>query len=325
MARKRFSLHKTVTLCLMAFLVQGLAACATPVHRTGQPVVQLQLQSSSEAVGLRRYAGDGARILLVGNPGISPLLFDVPGYGGLAPYLQNQGFDVWVVDWKELPLHQDLAGLTRWLNEVLVHVGQDDEVTVLAHGLGGIPAVLAHTEHVQRYVFLATPGDLGKPLDPIASLAGRVWSRPHSLSDASPRGETPAQTQGRLEALLWNFGTHPVDANKLVQLFSPLGPALLQDLSTAIDRGGWGAAFEDQLAAISVPVTVLVGQTDAVAPPWQSHELYRKASSGTKYYRFFSRALGQQREYGHLSLVLGDDAVREIYPFILRAVTLETP
>ena len=315
----RSALWFTLAIAFLPFTT----ACATSAHRSQSPVMQLELQSTDEAVGLRHYHGAGERVLVVGNPGISPLLFDIPGYGGLAPYLQNAGYDVWVLDWKDLAKKSGLADLSRWAGHAIRHVGRDEGVTVVAHGLGGVAVVMSEAaDHVNRYVFLATPGNLGKPLEPVAALHEHEWTQAHTLSDVRP-ALADHSTGNVLEALLWNFGTLPVDAEKLTRLFTPVGPALLNELAVAVGRGGWGKGFEGNLADIGVPVTVLVGQTDAVAPPWQSYAVYENVGTETRFYRFFSRALGERREYGHLSMIVGDDAVREVYPFILRGVQLE--
>ncbi len=310
------------SLLLLCLLL--LAASCASARRSG-PVNRADVQrGENRGPSLHHYPGEGERVLIVGSPGISWRIFDVPGFGGLAPWLQNRGFDVWVLDWRDLPLTADLDAATDWVAAVMDQLGSERELMVVAHGLGGVNVIRAgRRDEVVRYVFLAVPGDLQYPLDPVMDFARQDWNAPHRLSEARNYKARPAAERRLLDALLFSYGTDPVSPAWLERQLTPVGPALLNDLAEALRRARWDERFEQGLASLTAPVTVLVGQTDAVAPPWQTYETYRKAGSQTRFYRFFSRALGDDREYGHVSLVVGKDAVRDVFPFVEEGLELE--
>jgi pimeloyl-ACP methyl ester carboxylesterase len=302
---------------LLVSLLVG-SACASTLPRADYRIAFQEV----EPVNLRHYPGGGERVLLVGSPGITADVFDIPGYGGLATVLQERGFDVWVLDWADTPLTHDLRELARWTSRVLRHLTEEGTpVSVAAHGLGGVAVILGSTEiQARRYVFLAVPGDLRTPGKPIAALAHVEWDRPWRARHAEtwlgrPSGDTPL-----LDILLWNYGVAPVRTDYLRTRLTPLGPRLLTEISHAVAAGSWGADFEEALAALNVPTTVLVGHLDAVAPPWQTYRTYAGAGSVEKRYRYFSRGMGDRREYGHVSILVGDDARREVFPHIIRGL-----
>jgi pimeloyl-ACP methyl ester carboxylesterase len=304
-------------LLLLGLMLASLAACASPQRKAGDPIFHARVETPAGAGGLRHYEGTGAPVLLLSSPGLSGRVFDVPGYGGLAPYLQHKGFDVWVLDWNPLERDADWNTMVRFTGDTIRTLAEEHPgLSILAHGLGGV-AVIASAPHakVARYVFVAVPGVLKEPLDPVRSFAARSWSGPHSLIEGIAAKTGASASRSLYGDLLWNYGMAPLGAEQAAALFEPVSPAFLKDLAAAIQAGGWGATFDHGLRSITQPVTVYVGQTDGVAPPWQTYATFKNAGSAKKQYRFFSRANGERREYGHLSVLLGQDAAREIYPF----------
>jgi len=58
------------------------------------------------------------------------------------------------------------------------------------------------------------------------------------------------------------------------------------------------------------------GQIDTVVPPWLSFPGVSAISSREKLFHVFGRINGYSREYGHLGLVLGGGALKEVFPVI---------
>lgn len=293
-------------------------ACGAPQRRAAPPVAAAVAVNELQ-LGLRRFAGDGARVLLVGAPGTTVNLFDAPGYGGLAPYLQRRGYDVWVVDWRDAPRSAGLDALAAALRATVAQIAADGKPTRLfGHGLGGVIAILA-APPVDGYVFVAVPATLKHPLDPIAEFAHASIGRESSLDELAA-SFSGTQDRKLLDDLLWSYGAAPLGERARLRMLAPVGTTLMNDLAAAIRQGGWGERFDANLKALRAPAAVFVAQTDAVAPPWQTYETYKRIGAAEKSYRFFSRANGERREYGHLSVLVGDDAVDELFPFYEEAL-----
>ena len=292
-------------------------ACAGPQVRRTAPE-RFRAHAAAAEAGLLHYPAAGPHVLVVGAPGLSPALFDVPGFGGLAPYLQHEGFDVWVIDWRDAPLTAGLAELGALAHGMAAEINADHRgLSLVAHSLGGV-AWLAHdgAPPVDRYVFLAVPGSLRAPLDPVADFAKASWSGPHSLREAATLYEGVKTDRLLLTDLLWSYGAAPLDPARYERLYQPVGEPLLNELTAAIRAEAWPAQVTASLAALRSPVRVFVGQTDGLAPTWQTFETYRRAGSPDKHYRFVGRANGDHREYGHLSLLAGEGAAREVFPLV---------
>lgn len=305
---------KRLALALTLFAV----ACGAPQRRATPPAAAA-VAVNELRLGLRHYAAGGDRVLIVGAPGTTAELFDAPGYGGLAPYLQRRGYDVWLIDWRDAPLIADLDTLAAALRATAAQLAADGKPTRLfAHGLGGVVAVLA-APAVERYVFVAVPATLKHPLDPIAAFAKTVATREASLAELAA-AFSGTQDRKLLDDLLWTYGAAPLGERARLRMLAPVGAALMNDLAAAIRQGGWGERFDTNLRGLTAPAAIFVAQTDAMAPPWQTYETYKRTGATTKFYRFFSRANGERREYGHLSVLVGDDAVTELFPFYEEAL-----
>ncbi len=304
----------------------SLAGCASPVRQASDAVYRSEVKTRAGSGGLRHYAGAGPAVLLLSSPGISGRIFDVPHYGGLAPYLQHKGFDVWVLDWQPLQRNANWEQAIRYVGDSLRYMsGQHPDLMVLAHGLGGV-AVIASAPHlrVKRYVFLAVPGNLKSPLQPIKDFAAEKWSAPHGLADGIDLESKTGSRRNLYADLLWNYGIAPLKPAHIEPLFEPVGSAMLQDVANAIRRETWGTSFQQGLKHITQPSSVFVGQTDGIAPPWQTFATFQGIASEKKQYRFFSRANGESREYGHLSVLVGRDAANEIYPFLVDGLAFKS-
>ncbi len=311
-------------LALIPLFVFLVACAGAPVRDATTGPLRASLHAEESAVGLVRYPAAGDPVLLVGPPGVSAGIFDVPGFGGLAPWLQGEGYDVTVLDWNSLPQEATLAELAPWVERAARHLGREGKpVSVVTFSLGGIPVLHADlAERVARFVFVAVPVELGTPMEPVRAFADKTWSRAHHPREAAAyiRVKTDRPLLGDL---LWNYGVEPVDPRWLEAQLEPVGPRMLTEIGTALRAGNWGEKLRRRVAGIDVPLTVLTGAADALVPPWQAHPLYRKAGTRTKIYHSFTRLYGDRKEYGHGGLLLGDGAARDVFPRILDGLRLE--
>lgn len=76
--------------------------------------------------------------------------------------------------------------------------------------------------------------------------------------------------------------------------------------------------YRAELSRITVPTLFLAGPRDVLAPPDAVKETFEAVGSTDKQFQICSRAQGLRVNYGHFDLVLGRQAVAEIFPRIIR-------
>ncbi len=72
---------------------------------------------------------------------------------------------------------------------------------------------------------------------------------------------------------------------------------------------------------MNVPILLIAGQVDNLAPPEVVRFAYNKVSSTDKTYRMFGRVNGYKANYGHNDLMLGKHAREEVFPLISQWLT----
>lgn len=75
-------------------------------------------------------------------------------------------------------------------------------------------------------------------------------------------------------------------------------------------------SYRDHLHHIDVPILFIAGSADHLGVTEAVLYAYEHVSSSHKTFREFSRANGDSADYGHIDLVLGVNAPREVFPFI---------
>jgi pimeloyl-ACP methyl ester carboxylesterase len=71
------------------------------------------------------------------------------------------------------------------------------------------------------------------------------------------------------------------------------------------------------LAGVTAPVLFVAGNKDLLAPPPSVKDAHDAVQSADKRFVIASRGSGFQANYGHLDLVLGREAPREIFPLVV--------
>jgi poly(3-hydroxyalkanoate) synthetase len=76
--------------------------------------------------------------------------------------------------------------------------------------------------------------------------------------------------------------------------------------------------YRKNLAKIRVPMLLIGGEEDKLAPPESIRVVYRNVSSTDRTLRIFGRRSKDSAAYGHFDLILGKKAKREVFPVIAR-------
>ncbi|MFT5584769.1 MAG: pimeloyl-ACP methyl ester carboxylesterase [Cognaticolwellia sp.] len=258
--------------------------------------------------------------------GLDPWLLDLRGRGRdrgdpSAGWLQGNAGDL--DDYAALDLPAAIAEIQR-------QTGAED-VGYIGHSMGGMVGAiyLATTPEPPLYAFVA----LGSPvafdrLDPLNRAA-------MAAARHSPLPWVDSELGGQLRAQIGGSPLTPVDAFVDKHLFNDIAPeqrpTLYAELSSPMTRGemrhlgqlaesgGLGSADGTQdhlapLADVRLPAQVWAGAADLVAPPWQVQPMADHLGQAS--YVLAGTESGFAVDYGHLDLILGDNAANEVYPML---------
>lgn len=75
-------------------------------------------------------------------------------------------------------------------------------------------------------------------------------------------------------------------------------------------------SYRDNLRKIKAPFLICAGSVDGMTPYPDVHFAFREISSKDKKFQVFGRDHGCRTEYGHVDLILGKNAPREVFPAI---------
>lgn len=293
----------------------------------------------------RSGASDETRapVLLIHGYGQNRYVWHLPARS-FSNYLARAGFDVFNLDLRghgrsrhlgaRLPAHvtefvrEDVPAAV----EEIQRLSGNRPVYVIGHSLGGL---IAYAAAPRLNGALAGVTTLGSPYQftrgsPTLAILG--WIMLH-LDRRMPLGHGALELKGLGEAMrsLRTFIESPVFPLP-IRGFAPrsMEPQVLaQHMSLAMDRGSitvlrnmflraaeWrssgdrlgGLADAEAFEAADIPMLVIAGTRDDLAPPSSVEPAFLRSRSTDKTYRAFPR--------GHIDLVMGTDATQTIWPLI---------
>jgi len=206
-----------------------------------------------------------------------------------------------------------------------------DKVGYVGHSMGGMVAAvyiaLHGDEALSALVAVASPVDFSDP-DPLLTLGGASMLAGTLL----PRMQTPMMADlaahlhkvpFKVDELLFAPDNMATAARQEMyrQVVSPLSRGELAQFSTMLEQGSFRSedGAIDYLASLSglhVPLLVIAGRADRIAPPDRVRPWVEVAGSAEKRFVVAGKVNGFHHDYGHLDLPVGDDARDEIYPLI---------
>jgi polyhydroxyalkanoate synthase len=340
---------------LAACLVAG-SGCATPrvtIHGDiSHPVTDdgwpLTVEHFAPPAGV---APRPRPIILCHGVLVNRRFFELEGEQSLPIVLSQAGFDVWLVDLRGRPdagapgwwfgdhtYDYDLDDFVRYDADTLItHVlarTHAHDVAWVGHSLGGMIAYgrlgALHESRVGALVTVGSPGlfapasrNLMKgveaqglmvllpvvPTEPLASLEGHLGIplAPPMLRDTIFAKENlPPETYNVLEEIA------VANATKRE----------LRQFARSVQRGEFVSAdgsvsYTAALGSITAPSLVVVGRADELADPLVGREVFERLGSKDKELVIAGRADGFSGDLGHVDLMVGPAARRDVYPRIV--------
>lgn len=272
---------------------------------------------------------------------------DFRGERSLARFLAALGFDCYAVDLRG-------AGASRppdegpWDATFDDHVRHDvpallaavrrhsgaERVVWVGHSLGGVLAVAAAATtlkgHLAALVTIGAPLFFRFPRRILDLVALARWAAPWGQFDASTvrliaplAGRIPSPP--RLTGATANLrNIEHLDQRFLVaNVFAPIWRGVLGQLGDWLAHDACRSAdlavdYRAHLGALDVPVLVLGGTVDQLAPPDVTRASFELLRAEPRELVLFGRSYGHAAEYGHGDLVVGRQAHVEVYPVIGR-------
>jgi pimeloyl-ACP methyl ester carboxylesterase len=318
--------------------------------RGGRPTVLRQRCSDGWEIGAhyrpavhRRFAEP---VLLCHGLAANHYNFDFEPPFSLAHLLSERGFDCFSVDWRGAGASRRSPGLWPWaqysvddhihldapalLNLALKKTGATRALWV-GHSLGGLiglgVAQGALAQQLHGLVVIGAPiyFNYDRRLKAAARFAlAAAWPYrfrhellsvalapflghvvlPFSDVIAFPR-HIPAAVQKRLYAHLITS----VGRGVLAQVYDWIEHNTFRSLDRAVD-------YREGIKALTAPMLMIAGSRDRLAPPANLQWALELARASDKTLRIFGREHGDGQEYGHGDLIFGEQAPRDVMPFI---------
>jgi pimeloyl-ACP methyl ester carboxylesterase len=306
---------------------------------------QVALYRVPPAVGPE--AGDhvGTPVLLAHGTCVNRTNFLLEG-SDLAAYLSEQGFDVWLTEyrgdrtsvppdartWRRADWDaDDIAGLD--IPAVLDHIEAETgraRVFWIGHSLGGVLGYIVaqgpRGDDLAGLVAFGSPGAFVHPND----LARLTWRHRRLL----PAGQLPTRPLSMLllpavrdhpRAYLVHAITHTdnADPRRLMQFvrrgMENTGRGLALQYLTWMDGGHLVSRdgtvdYSEGLAGIQVPTLLFAGRVDHVVPAWTVRYAHDHLGGEDRTLVVLGEGWGTVHDYGHGDLVVGDRALDEVFP-----------
>jgi len=269
------------------------------------------------------------------------------GRASLATHLAEAGFDVWNLSlrgtgrslnplgWGKRPwtlddiLKDDLPAVVEYVKKT----AGSTEVFLVGYELGGALA-LAHAGRVPDHgvagiVSVAAPMSFDSPeqarLDILLELDGRPTLRNALLYWSSSGYKRYLFMLPGFKDTFYNpRNLGPRAAQALMEeLLVPVNPGVLDHLVTIVEKDEFVSAdgavsYRDMLTGIRVPVLIIGGGEDPIAPPEALRNVYDEVASEDRDLMIFWSDPDEDVSYGHFDLILGKKAEDEVFPLIRR-------
>jgi len=303
-------------------------------------------------IALHRYQGNQHQcpVLLVHGLAANYTNMDFPMKDmSLAKFLCGEGFDCWIIDLRGSGLSKRKFTLfpKQWLfDDYVFHdlpaaihkirqVTRVKKIHWVGHSLGGILAYpVAQTfqeeEVLQSLITVATPLTTdAKPgyfkylyrLDGLIRLIPALPYRPLSKIAAlfpklalSFESKILFAKENMTEEILKNVLNHTVEnvpSSLILQIHDWFRDNHFSSHDRSID-------FIEKLEEFSAPILMIIGSIDSFTPLKDIKSGFGRFPNADKKLMVFGKENGQENDYGHIDLLLGKNAPREVFPHIAK-------
>jgi cholesterol oxidase len=320
------------------------------------PVPSVHYTKAADGVDLRltRYrGGEKGPVLLSHGLATSSRIYTLDTIEtNLVEYLSAHGYDTWLMDWRgsiDLPTPSgaytadDVARLDypAAIEAVLKETGRD-ALDAVAHCVGSLAllmSVLAGSQPAVRSIValggpthLVTAGtdqleaNLFKP--PLPNGAAGIGENGHEAG-LSPSAENCGNSACRALELAYgplfeHPSLNPATHDSVHEIFGVSGErirehlALMVGAGTLVDAAG-GDFYMPHLDQLAVPVTFIHGDQDRVLLPASAERAYRTLAAANGEQLYARQLIGG---YGHTDCLIGQSAVRDVFPLVLEHLEL---
>lgn len=267
----------------------------------------------------------------------------------LAKYLARQGFDVWNLSLRGTgrSLNPLRGGPKKWTLDDMI---REDLAAVIAYvqrqsgsprvnwvgfemgglllygyvqekrnrsGIGalvtiGAPATFSHSEQ--------------EPLKMLLKLQESAnWRKLFLYLDGPLIGRLLIPLVPKIEQFFYNPDNmdQGVKETFFETALAPVNPGVLDHITMMVRKGEFVSAngdlsYRKKLARFRIPILLIGGEKDALAPPHALRATYRAIKSKDRTRRIFGSRPKDSAAYGHYDLVLGKKAKEEVFPLIAR-------
>lgn len=312
------------------------------VHALGPTMVPGEIHTYRTDDGwvnnLRRYPGEGPAVFLVHGIGVNHTNWDFRPEVSLASALQDEGWDVWVVELRGDPgslaperrlrnrytfddyAERDLPAAVRRVEEL---TGQDGLYWV-GHSLGGMlmyatlsqePDMVRAGVAVSSPVTFDTPLGIHKALKHLGWMVGEHGRLParSALKFAVGIGMAPAlekraaSKDSMSRPMLRGLVNHTVEPVSM--MLAKQGVSWMKDGAfNCLDGTCWVEPVDVPMLVMGGPLDGIVSEPDVA----EACDVYPDCT-----YIRLDRASGFSRDYGHVDPLFGRDASEEVWPLIL--------
>ena len=295
-------------------------------------------------IHLHHHPGAGPPVLVVHGLSSNGRSWDIAPDRSLATALVVAGFDPWLLDLRgHGAATRDAAGRPQRKGWTIDDYANYDipaaidairaatgaaQVDYVGHSMGGMIAAAYHQLHgdaaLKHLVVVGSPIDFGHP-----SREERLAQRAMASSRLNPvlRGDQAArlgphlgEAPQHLEDMVYVRGSIASGprAALMTQAVSPMTAGELSQLARSIEAGRFVSAdgqvdYLGGLATLTVPLLVIAGRADRIAPPDRVRPWIEAAGSPRATFLLAGRIQGLGHDYGHVDLIAGDDAAAEIF------------
>ena len=301
-------------------------------------------------IALHRYAGDSRYpVLMVHGLASNYTNFDFPMEElNLARYLNRKGFDCWIVDLRGSGLskksslrpqkwlfdHYVFQDLPAAVDKVL-KITKADKLHWVGHSLGGVLA-FPFFQHYKRkniirsLITVATPMTTHSkpgyfkylyPLDGFIKLLPSVpyralskiaalFHRPLLKMDDHVLFARANMTEEIIKQVL-NHSVESIPSSLIIQIHDWLRHNRFASYDGKLD-------YLANLSDIELPILMVVGSIDSFTPEADLRLAFRKMPNANMTLKVFGKNKGHQSDYGHIDLILGKNAPKEVFPELSR-------